>query len=71
MDKGLTLWFTGMSGAGKSTLTEALTPRLKALGKRVEVLDGDEVRTNLSKGWVLAKKIATPTFAVSAMWRNC
>src|SRR6266545_7682558 len=56
MDKGFTLWFTGMSGAGKSTLTEALTPRLKALGKRVEVLDGDEVRTNLSKGLGFSKE---------------
>ena len=56
MDKGLTLWFTGMSGAGKSTLTEALTPRLKAIGKRVEVLDGDEVRTNLSKGLGFSKE---------------
>src|SRR5919108_267923 len=56
MDKGLTLWFTGMSGAGKSTLTEALVPRLKALGLRVEVLDGDEVRTNLSKGLGFSKE---------------
>ncbi|HEV8714562.1 MAG TPA: sulfate adenylyltransferase [Candidatus Binatia bacterium] len=56
MDKGFTLWFTGMSGAGKSTLTEALTPRLKAMGKRVEVLDGDEVRTNLSKGLGFSKE---------------
>jgi ATP sulfurylase/adenylyl-sulfate kinase len=56
MDKGFTLWFTGMSGAGKSTLTEALTPRLKALGRRVEVLDGDEVRTNLSKGLGFSKE---------------
>src|SRR3979490_1538873 len=56
MDKGFTLWFTGMSGAGKSTLTEALSPRLKAMGKRVEVLDGDEVRTNLSKGLGFSKE---------------
>src|SRR6266404_4100419 len=56
MDKGFTLWFTGMSGAGKSTLTEALTPRLQAMGKRVEVLDGDEVRTNLSKGLGFSKE---------------
>src|SRR5262249_37356851 len=56
MDKGFTLWFTGMSGAGKSTLTEALTPRLKAMGRRVEVLDGDEVRTNLSKGLGFSKE---------------
>src|SRR3979490_1486057 len=56
MDKGFTLWFTGMSGAGKSTLTEALSPRLKAMGIGVEVLDGDEVRTNLSKGLGFSKE---------------
>lgn len=49
-NKGVTIWFTGLSGAGKSTLAEALTARFRALGKRVEVLDGDEVRTHLSKG---------------------
>src|SRR5579883_2087416 len=50
MAKGFTLWFTGLSGAGKSTLAEYLAPRLRERGVRVEVLDGDEVRTNLSKG---------------------
>ena len=48
--RGVTIWFTGLSGAGKSTLAEALAPRLAALGKRVELLDGDAVRTHLSKG---------------------
>ncbi len=48
--RGVTIWFTGLSGAGKSTLAEALAPRLQALGKRVEVLDGDAVRTHLSRG---------------------
>lgn len=48
--RGVTVWFTGLSGAGKSTLAEALAPRLSALGKRVELLDGDAVRTHLSKG---------------------
>jgi sulfate adenylyltransferase/3'-phosphoadenosine 5'-phosphosulfate synthase len=56
MEKGFTLWFTGMSGAGKSTIAEAITPRLKALGKQVEILDGDEVRTNLSKGLGFSKE---------------
>ncbi len=55
MERGFTIWFTGMSGAGKSTLTNALVPRLRALGKRVEVLDGDEVRLNLSKGLGFSK----------------
>lgn len=49
-ERGVTIWFTGLSGAGKSTLAEALAPRLAALGRRVEVLDGDAVRTHLSKG---------------------
>jgi adenylylsulfate kinase len=44
------VWLTGLSGAGKSTLGETLVPKLRAAGKRVEVLDGDIVRTNLSKG---------------------
>ncbi|WP_394822352.1 adenylyl-sulfate kinase [Pendulispora albinea] len=47
---GAVVWFTGLSGAGKSTLAEALLPRLKAAGKKVELLDGDIVRTHLSKG---------------------
>jgi adenylyl-sulfate kinase len=50
MSNGFVLWFTGLSGAGKSTLTEAIAPELRARGCRVEVLDGDVVRTNLSKG---------------------
>jgi adenylylsulfate kinase len=48
--RGFTLWFTGLSGAGKTTLTNALIPQLRARGVRVEALDGDVVRTNLSKG---------------------
>ena len=48
--KGFTLWFTGMSGAGKSTLSAPVVERLRALGHKVELLDGDVVRTNLSKG---------------------
>jgi len=47
---GFVLWFTGLSGAGKSTLTEAVAPQLRELGVRVEVFDGDAVRTNLSAG---------------------
>ena len=48
--RGVVVWFTGLSGAGKSTITSALAPDLIASGKRVEVLDGDVVRTHLSKG---------------------
>lgn len=49
-NKGVTIWFTGLSGAGKSTLSEALTRYFQVRGRNVEVLDGDEVRTHLSKG---------------------
>lgn len=47
---GFTIWFTGLSGAGKSTLSRVIEQRLKACGRNVEVLDGDIVRTHLSKG---------------------
>jgi adenylyl-sulfate kinase len=47
---GFVVWLTGLSGAGKSTLSVPLAERLRAAGRRVEVLDGDEVRTHLSKG---------------------
>jgi adenylyl-sulfate kinase len=47
---GFTLWFTGLSGAGKSTLAAAVSRELCRHGIAVEVLDGDEVRQNLSKG---------------------
>jgi adenylylsulfate kinase len=48
--EGFTLWFTGMSGAGKSTLSERVAARLREGSAKVEVLDGDIVRTNLSQG---------------------
>lgn len=47
---GCTLWLTGMSGSGKSTLSKAIADRLRKAGARVEVLDGDVVRTQLCKG---------------------
>jgi adenylyl-sulfate kinase len=56
MSKGFTLWFTGMSGAGKSTLANLLADELRARGHRVEVLDGDEIRTHLSKGLGFSKE---------------
>jgi len=48
--KGFTLWFTGLSGSGKSTISERVALRLQRAGLSVEVLDGDIVRTHLSKG---------------------
>ncbi len=56
MKRGFVLWLTGLSGAGKTTLTNALVPELLARGTAVEVLDGDEVRTNLSKGLGFSKE---------------
>ena len=50
MHKGCTVWFTGLSGAGKSTVSTLLHRRLCAAGAKVELLDGDVVRTHLSKG---------------------
>jgi adenylyl-sulfate kinase len=48
--QGFTVWLTGLSGAGKSTIAQALAERIAQTGQGVEVLDGDEVRTHLSKG---------------------
>jgi adenylylsulfate kinase len=48
--RGFTLWFTGLSGAGKTTISEIVERELRGRFSRVEVLDGDIVRTNLSKG---------------------
>ena len=53
--KGFTIWFTGLSGAGKTTLAAALADELIRRGLKVEILDGDEVRTNLSKGLGFSK----------------
>ena len=54
--KGFTVWFTGLSGAGKSTLAEMLYHELRKRDVRVELLDGDVVRTNLSKGLGFSKE---------------
>ena len=56
MTTGVTLWFTGLSGAGKSTISEILERELRAAGRKVEVLDGDVVRTHLSKGLGFSKE---------------
>ena len=54
--KGFTLWFTGLSGAGKTTLARLVETELSARGHKVEVLDGDIIRTNLSKGLGFSKE---------------
>jgi len=55
-DRGFCVWFTGLSGAGKSTIAELLVPELRARGLKVESLDGDVVRMNLSKGLGFSKE---------------
>ena len=54
--KGFTIWFTGLSGAGKSTLAEMLLHEIRRRDMKVELLDGDIVRTNLSKGLGFSKE---------------
>jgi adenylylsulfate kinase len=56
MAEGFVLWFTGLSGAGKSTLAGRVREELAERGRNVEVLDGDEVRTHLSKGLGFSKE---------------
>jgi len=56
MSDGFTLWFTGLSGAGKSTIANLVAGELRTRGHQVEILDGDEVRTNLSKGLGFSKE---------------
>src|SRR5690242_13452554 len=72
---GFTIWFTGLSGAGKSTLSSAIEERLRAIGRNVEVLDGDIVRTHLSKGLGFSREdrntnIQRIAFVCSLLTRN-
>ncbi|TMC25522.1 MAG: adenylyl-sulfate kinase [Chloroflexi bacterium] len=72
---GFTIWFTGLSGAGKSTLAEVIERRLKDQGRNVEILDGDIVRTHLSKGLGFSREdrdtnIKRIAFVCSLLTRN-
>ncbi|MGK7874717.1 MAG: adenylyl-sulfate kinase [Xenococcaceae cyanobacterium] len=53
---GVTIWFTGLSGAGKTTISKAVAEELRSEGYKVEVLDGDIVRQNLTKGLGFSKE---------------
>jgi adenylylsulfate kinase len=55
-EKGFCLWFTGLSGSGKSTITTHLVKELRRRDSKLEVLDGDVVRENLSKGLGFSKE---------------
>ena len=55
-EKGFTLWFTGLSGAGKTTISGLLEKELRERGSKLEILDGDIVRENLSKGLGFSKE---------------
>jgi adenylylsulfate kinase len=55
-EKGFCLWFTGLSGSGKTTITSILVDELRRRGSKLEVLDGDVVRENLSRGLGFSKE---------------
>ena len=55
LENGCAVWFTGLSGAGKSTVSNIIEAELKKRDLRVEVLDGDVIRTHLSKGLGFSK----------------
>ena len=54
--RGVTIWFTGLSGAGKTTISKQIEAKLREQRYKVEVLDGDIVRTNLTKGLGFSKE---------------
>lgn len=73
--QGFTIWFTGLSGSGKTTLSNRLKTILRERGHKVEVLDGDIVRTHLSKGLGFSKEdrdtnVLRIAFVASLLSRN-
>ena len=74
-EKGFCLWFTGLSGSGKTTITNVLVKEMRKRGSKLEVLDGDIVRQNLSKGLGFSKEdrdtnIRRVAFVASLLARN-
>jgi len=55
-EQGFTIWFTGLSGAGKTTVSKIVADELKKRGRKIELLDGDVIRQNLSKGLGFSKE---------------
>jgi len=76
LQKGFTIWFTGLSGAGKTTVSRLVAEQIrKDYSRNVEILDGDVVRTNLSKGLGFSKEdrdtnILRIAFVASLLTRN-
>lgn len=76
LERGLTVWLTGLPSAGKSTIAELVAEELRACGEtKVEILDGDVVRTHLSKGLGFSKEdrdenIRRIGFVASLLARN-
>jgi adenylylsulfate kinase len=75
VDEGFCLWFTGLSGSGKTTITNILVKELRMRGSKLEVLDGDIVRQNLSKGLGFSKEdrdtnIRRVAFVAALLSRN-
>ncbi len=74
-ERGCVIWFTGLSGAGKTTIAQVLKDELIQRGQKVEILDGDVVRENLSKGLGFSKEdrdlnIARIGFVAHLLARN-
>jgi adenylylsulfate kinase len=74
--KGFTIWFTGLPSSGKTTVSDIVAKKLRARGLKVEILDGDVVRTNLSKGLGFSKEdrdtnILRIGFVCHLLTRNC
>jgi adenylylsulfate kinase len=74
-DRGFVVWLTGLSGAGKTTIGQALVPELRAAGRKVELLDGDVVRTHLTKGLGFSREdrdtnVARIAFVAHLLARN-
>jgi ABC-type ATPase involved in cell division len=69
--RGFTLWFTGLFGAGKTTISEIVERQLRERFGKVEVPDGDIVRTTSLRAWALVGRTGTPASLESALSPTC